>query len=116
HPHGSSGIPPVGNHIAVSYAHERQPCRHNAHRSSVPSTTSAGERGPAGSARRQDPGQGGSHSHGGRGGHGGVMIARCLPVLLIAGVVGATPPPAPGSLASPRGGRRGLAWWCAAWG
>src|SRR5262249_673995 len=101
HPHGSSGIPPVGNHIAVSYAHERQPCRHNAHRSSVPSTTSAGERGPAGSARRQDPGQGGSHSHGGRGGHGGMMIACCIPMLLIPGLLVATPPPPPGCWSSP---------------
>jgi hypothetical protein len=46
----------------------------------------------------QDSGQGGSHGHGGHGGHGWMMIACCIPMLLIAVLLVATGAASPGFL------------------
>jgi hypothetical protein len=45
--------------------------------------------------RLRDPGPGGSHGHGG---HGWMMIACCIPMLVIAGVLVATGAASPGFL------------------
>jgi hypothetical protein len=46
-------------------------------------------------ARTHDPGQGAGHGHGG---HGWMMIACCIPMLVIAGVLVATGAASPGFL------------------
>ena len=48
--------------------------------------------------RMQDSGQGGSHRHGGHGGHGWMMIGCCIPMLLIAVLLVATGAASPGFL------------------
>jgi hypothetical protein len=46
-------------------------------------------------ARTHDPGHSGGHSHGG---HGWMMIACCIPMLVIAGILVATGTASPGFL------------------
>ena len=51
------------------------------------------QRGPA--TRGRDPGRAGGHGHGG---HGWMMIACCIPMLVIAGILVATGVASPGFL------------------
>ena len=48
--------------------------------------------------RSRDQGPGGSHGQGGHSGHGWMMIACCIPMLVIAGVLVATGAASPGFL------------------
>jgi hypothetical protein len=49
-------------------------------------------------AGTRDPGPGASHGHGGHGGHGWMMVACCIPMLVIAVVLVATGTARPGFL------------------